>query len=144
MRDRPAVAVPSDDQAHIVRLNTVRINRRKVGPYSRAHLLSSVDCRSQIGRYIRDLAAELAAHVGGDPTPAQRVLIKEAAIKSARLGMLVDKIFSSAELDFDLATRVYLAWSNSLRRDLEALGLNRPEQRVPGVADFLAARKKSA
>src|SRR5262245_21149595 len=134
MRARPYVAQTPGDQAPVVRLNTVRINRRKVGPYSRAHALASVDCRSQIGRYIRDLAAELAAHVGGDPTPAQRVLIKEAAIKSTRLGMLVDKIFSGAALDHDLATRVYLAWANALRRDLEALGLSRPEQQAPHVA----------
>jgi hypothetical protein len=125
----------------VVRLNKRQVNRRAIGPYSRAHHLASVDCRSQVGRYIRDLANELAAHVGS-PSPAQRVLIKQAAIKSAKLGLLTDKILSNTEPDLDLATRCYVSWSNSLRRDLEALGLRKPEAQVPALSDFLAARRK--
>ncbi len=131
----------------IVRFNLPlkpRAQRRKVGPYSRAHKLSSVDARSQVGQYIKRLAEELAAHVGKTPSPAQRLLIKEAAIKSAKLGMLVDKILAGNEPDVDLATRCYLAWSNSLRRDLEALGLHKPEAQVPAISDFLANRRRRA
>jgi hypothetical protein len=118
-----------------------RCQRKKLGPYSRAHHLASVDGRSQVGRYIQDLSRDLARHVG-DPSPAQRVLIKEAAIKSARLGLLVDRILSDSNLDYDCATRTYLAWSNSLRRDLEALGLQKPEAKLPAIADYIAARRK--
>jgi hypothetical protein len=35
-----------------------------------------------------------------------------------------------------------VSWSNSLRRDLEALGLRKPEAQVPALSDFLAARRK--
>jgi hypothetical protein len=126
----------------VVRFAKSTMKRRKVGPYSRPHTLARVDCRSQVGRYMRALARELAAHVGGDPTSAQRLLIREAVLKSAKLGVLVDKILEGAEPDLDLASRCYLAWSNSLRRDLEVLGLNRPETSVPAIADFIAAQKK--
>jgi hypothetical protein len=101
-----------------------RCARKKLGPYSRVHHLASVDGRSQVGRYVRQLRRQLSEHVGGSPSVAQRVLIEQATIKAARLGLLVDKILTAAEPDVDLATRCYLAWSNSLRRDLEALGLD--------------------
>ena len=72
------------------------------------------------------------------------MLIREASVKNAKLGMLVDKILSGTEPDVDLATRCYLAWSNSLRRDLEALGLKAPEQKMPSVAQFLKTRRSAA
>ena len=124
----------------IVRLTKKHIDRRKVGPWSRTHVLATIDCRTQVGRHMKALSLELAGHVG-TPTVAQRVLIQQAAVKSAKLGMLVDKILSDSEPDVDLATRCYLAWSNSLRRDLEALGLKQPEKQVPAIADFLKAQK---
>jgi hypothetical protein len=59
--------------------------------------------------------------------------------------MLVDTILAGGQgTDFDCATRTYLAWSNSLRRDLAALGLSRPEKQVPAIADFLKQRKPAA
>jgi hypothetical protein len=107
--------------------------------------LTAVDGRCRVARCIREFAEELARHVGGDPSPAQRVLIREASVKNAKLGMLVDKILSGTEPDVDLATRCYLSWSNSLRRDLEALGLERPEVQLPAAPlEYLAARRKSA
>lgn len=114
-----------------------RTKKARLGPYSRPHTLTLIDGRCQVARCIRDLAQELVRHVGGDPTPAQLLLIREAAIKNAKLGMLVDKILQDAEPDVDLATRCYLAWSNSLRRDLEALGIRQPEKVVQRLADVI-------
>jgi hypothetical protein len=121
-----------------------RCARKKLGPFSRVHHLASVDGRSQVGRYVRQLRRQLSEHVGGSPSIPQRVLIEQAAIKAARIGLLVDKILTSADPDVDLATRCYLAWSNSLRRDLEALGLVKPEVQAPRLAEFLASRAKPA
>jgi hypothetical protein len=69
------------------------------------------------------------------------VIIREAAFKNAKVTMLVDKILEGAELDLDLASRCYLAWSNSLRHDLALLGLSRPEKQVPAIVDFLKVQK---
>ena len=114
---------------------------KRLGPYSRPHVLSQVDGRCRVGKTIREFAADLARHIGGNPTPAQRVLIREASIKNARIGLMVDQILDGGELGDDLASRQYLAWSNSLRRDLEALGLKAPEQKQPELGQFLAARR---
>jgi hypothetical protein len=97
--------------------------RLHLGPYSRRNNLTEVDGRCKVARCMRDFARALEQHLGGNPSPAQRVLIREASIKDAKLAMLVDKILTDNEPDLDCATRTYLAWANSLRRDLEALGL---------------------
>jgi hypothetical protein len=60
-----------------------RRKRPRLGPYSKPHALTSVDGRCRAARTIGEFAHELSAHVGGDPTPAQRVLIREAAVKNA-------------------------------------------------------------
>ena len=54
-----------------------------------------VDGRCRVARVIRDFAKELERHVGGNPTPAQQVLIREAALKNAKLAMLADQILDS-------------------------------------------------
>jgi hypothetical protein len=106
--------------------------------------LTSIDGRCRVARMIREFAKELERHVGGNPTPAQQTLIREAAIKNVRCAFMIDKILDQDDLDFDLATRTYLAWSNSLRRDLEALGIKAPEQKAPQLADFLPVKKGRA
>ena len=115
--------------------------RRRLGPYSKTTSLTEIDGRCRVAKQIREFTETLIEHVGGAPTPAQAALIREAAIKNCRLVMLVDTILAGGEgTDFDCATRTYLAWSNSLRRDLEALGLSRPEKQVPTITQFLKAR----
>ena len=121
-----------------------RSTKSRIGVYSRPHSLTMIDGRCTVSRCIRDLAKALVEHVGGDPTPSQLILIREASIKNAKLGMLVDKILQGEEPDVDLATRCYLAWSNSMRRDLEALGLDRPEVQMPTIAGYLAKHRSAA
>jgi hypothetical protein len=121
-----------------------RRKRRRYGPYTKSHGLTTVDGRCRVARVIRELARELEAHLGREPTPAQRVLIRESAVKNAKLGLLVNKILDGTEPDLDMASRCYLAWSNSLRRDLEALGLKAPEQKVPELGQFLALQRAPA
>jgi hypothetical protein len=118
--------------------------RRRHGPYSRTTSLTEIDGRCRVARQIREFTETLIEHVGGQPTPAQQVLIREAAIKNCRVVMLVDQILAGEGVDFDCASRTYLAWSNSLRRDLESLGVSRPEQQLPSPIEYLAARRKPA
>ena len=126
---------------------TLKLHQRRrtsrLGPYSKPHALTMVDGRCRVARVMRDFAKELERHVG-NPSPAQQALIREAALKNAKLAMLADHILDSTASDYDCATRTYLAWSNCLRRDLEALGLKAPEQKAPQLADFLSARKGRA
>jgi hypothetical protein len=112
--------------------------RGRLGPYSKKTSLTVIDGRCRVARQIREFTEILVEHVGGKPTAAQSILIREASIKNCRLVLMTDSILADGgNTDFNLATRTYLAWSNSLRRDLEALGLTQPEKQVPRLADVL-------
>jgi hypothetical protein len=76
-----------------------RKKRRPVGPYSRINTLTEVDGRCKVARCMRDFARALEEHLGGNPSPAQKVLIREASIKDAKLSMLVGRILTDNEPD---------------------------------------------
>ena len=93
------------------------------GPNSREEVLSRIDRRTRAGRVMRGVEADLANDLGGDPSAAQRLLIQSAAVKATRLALLADHLLDGAEIQSDQHN--VLAWANSLRHDLQALGLKR-------------------
>jgi hypothetical protein len=116
--------------------------RRKphqAGPYSRDHVLSMIDKRTRAGRVYRTVIRELINHVGGDPSAAQRLLIESASIKATRLALLTDNLLAGIEPGED--GHQALAWLNSLRMDLQALGLERRARDVTSLADYLHSKR---
>jgi hypothetical protein len=117
---------------------------RKVGPFSRDRSLSTLDKRTKAGRILRSTLADLTAHVGGDPTAAEALLIQSAALKATRLYLLSQKLLAGGEIGED-GDHLYLAWLNSMRQDLTALGLARRVRDVtPNLADYIASNNESA
>ena len=96
---------------------------RQVGPYSRDEVLSRVDRRTAVGKVMTAVERELTSDLGGDPTMGERLLIQAVAVKAARLHMLSDDLLSGDEPGGD--GHHCLAWLNSLRLDIVALGLKR-------------------
>ncbi|MEE9249739.1 MAG: hypothetical protein V3U93_01250 [Alphaproteobacteria bacterium] len=81
----------------------------------------------------------MTEHVGGAPTAAERILIRLASIKSLRLALMVDHVLSEQAIT-ERDDRQYLAWSNSLRRDLDTLGLKRRAEVGPGLREILGGK----
>ena len=108
----------------------------KVGPRSRADSILAVDGRSDIGRLLRAVRCELADHLGGEPTLPQRLLIELIAVKVVRLKLQLERGFSEGD------SERLLSWQNSLRRDLESLGLERRSERVPTLQEYLTGKTK--
>jgi hypothetical protein len=76
------------------------------------------------GKFVNSIKSDLEAQIG-NPSPGQQILIKLIAIKVLRCEMMYDQVLSKPH-GGDLQDRVenyFLAWSNSVRRDLEALGV---------------------
>jgi hypothetical protein len=88
------------------------------------------------GRRAKVLAAELVAHVGGAPSAPQRLLIARAVRLVLVIEMLEKRIVEGGEIG-DLAGRQLLAWVNTLRLALVALGVERPQQAPKRLADIL-------
>ncbi len=72
---------------------------------------------------MRTLEADLTSDLGGDPSAAQKLLIKAATVKAVRLALLADQLLDGVEVQSD--QHGVLAWANSLRLDLVAQGLER-------------------
>ena len=106
----------------------------QLGAYSREIVLARPDMRSRAGRLLKQMREELTRHLGGNLTAPQRALVERAAMLQLRCAVLDQRIVDGSFTDSDGKT--YLAFSNSLRRCLEGLGLQ-PTAGKP--ADPLAA-----
>ena len=94
----------------------------KVGGFSTLNRIMKADGRTHIAKLLKEVRASLAEHLGGAPTAAEAILVHSVSIKVVRLALLDERVLSDLESD----KHQWLSWSNSVRRDLEVLGL-RPE-----------------
>jgi hypothetical protein len=97
---------------------------KPVGPFSKDRRLTTLDARGKVGRLLRQTRLDLTEQVGGDPSPAEALIIQSAALKAARLFLLSEKLIGGDDLA-EGSDHHALAWLNSMRLDLMALGLGR-------------------
>ena len=112
-----------DNVADTLATTATKTRRKPEKPtlYSK-HPLIKVDRRTKEARLMKQVRAELEAHVGPNPSYPQRVLIDRAVFLTLRVAQIDAKILAGEELtthDSNFA----LAWNNSLRRTLLALGV---------------------
>ncbi len=108
-----------------------RNRARKLGPFSRQ--LGRLDLRTRLGKEAIAFEADLVRHCGGRPTITQQALIRTAVTVWVRIELMRASMMATEELD-DLAGRQMLAWINTYRRTLQALGLQAtddPAQELP-------------
>jgi hypothetical protein len=101
-------------------------------------LLTGIDKRTLEYREFQDAVADLVAHVGGYPTPAEQILIEEAG----RLVMWCRQahIARLQSGEFDIAR--YCTAVNSLRRVLVDLGLKRAfDVTAVSIEDYIKAKR---
>jgi len=103
---------------------------------------AEIDGRLLEAREEKRIIRELTEHVGRPSVP-QVILIRRTARLLIIIGQLERRIIEGNELG-DLVGRQTVALHNALRLSLSALGMARPEQQVPQLTDFLAAKKSRA
>lgn len=108
----------------------------RVGPFSKGRNISSLDRRTKAGRVLRTTIADLRDHLGGHPSPAEALLVQSASLKATRLYLLSEKLLAGGEIGND---GMMLAWLNSMRQDLTALGLQRRERDITPDIHTIAA-----
>jgi hypothetical protein len=80
----------------------------------------------------------------GDATAPQRLIVQAAAIKAVRLSLLTENLLTG-DPPSDGSDHHALAWLNSMRLDLCALGLERRERQILDLNGYLkAAAEKPA
>jgi hypothetical protein len=116
-----------------------RDRHKRPGPFSRDQSLTDVDRRTRAGRVLKSVVKELMDHVG-DATAPQRLLVQAAAVKATRLALLTDQLLDGTPQS-EGSDHHALAWLNSMRLDLMALGL---EKKRLGTLDLTAYLKSQA
>ncbi|MEA1649206.1 hypothetical protein UAJ10_09265 [Nitrospirillum sp. BR 11164] len=113
-----------------------------VGYRSSTARLTAQDGRSRNARFLRDIRAELTAHVG-TPTAPQRMLIDLIAATALRLLLLSEKIGTDAA-PCETDHRYWTVYANSLARSLDKLGLHATPGKAPTLKDVLSGRGVAA
>lgn len=100
-------------------------------------VLNNVDARSIVFRRYREILASLVSDMGGDPSEAQ----EQIARRAASLAIWCEQADTDAANGTPIDIGAYTTASNTLRRLLESLGLERKARNVtPTIAEY-AARK---
>ena len=111
----------------------------RIGRYSGTKAFTCLDGRTREGKFARAVENELVGHVGGQPSVAQYLLIRLVAIKALRLALMSDYVLTEHSIS-EKDDRSFLCWANSLRRDLDVLGLTRRVKSSPRLAELLGHR----
>lgn len=109
--------------------------RQRKDRYSVPVRWAGITARSPEGRLIKGARADLIAQVGGQPSPAQRIVIERAVMLTVQLARMDAKALAGGAMS-DHATREYLAWSNTLTRLLARLGLKGQPPKPRTIAEI--------
>jgi hypothetical protein len=96
-----------------------------------------IDGRSRIAKTYNYIVRNLIVELGSEPSLQQRLLVERIAAKSIRCMLAEIEILRGTDASQTLETR-YLAWANSLRLDLAAIGLERRQKQVMNLRDYLS------
>jgi hypothetical protein len=112
---------------------------KRINPYSRPHVLAKLDGRTREAKLMAETRAALIAHVGGNPSAVQAVMIEQAVQLRLRIATM-DRRFAETGQQTEHDSRTYLSWVGSLARVLSRLGLQAVTARQPDIRDLLAGR----
>jgi hypothetical protein len=110
---------------------------REIGPYSRPVTLAKLDGRTKEATLMRRVRAELIEHVGGNPSAIQRALIERAVILSLRVAQIDAQFLAEGKTPTLHDANFAIAWNNSLRRTLVALGVDPVTAKPPSLAELM-------
>ena len=112
-----------------------RFASRKLSTWSRRPL-QAIDARTLEARRERLIVAELTAHLGGHPNFPQQILIARASRLLVVIELMERHMIEGGEVA-QFPGNQLLAWVNTLRRTLDALGMKRLEGGPKRLADVL-------
>ena len=121
---------PSADSTPTARLKPEGRSRIANGS---ATFLPGTDGRSALARRWRDIASQLTADIGGDPSEAQSLIARRAATLGVWCEQCEAGLAGGGELDIIAFTTA----TNALRRLLADLGLERRARDVTSLGQIL-------
>jgi hypothetical protein len=126
-------------------MSKLNLDAKRIGPWcrgiTRGSLGSSIDGRSIAGRYLRKIEAELLAQIQGEPTFAQKLLVRRIARGMLSLEEFDHKLSAgNSWTAVDAATMGGI--QNSVRLNIRELGIRAaPAKAKPTLSEYLASKQ---
>ena len=114
------------------------VYKRRAGPFSSKGALA-LYARTNSAKLLRKISTDLLDHLGS-PTAPQRIIVQNASFKALRCALFTERMLNAPDALSERSEHNILAWSNSLRLDLQALGLERRERPTLDLASYLARK----
>ncbi len=115
----------------------IRKHRKRIGVYSSDTTLKNIDERTVEGKLISTITQELYTHVGGNPTVAEQLLIQIISLKAMRVSLYAKLLIEGSAQDTEDR---FLTLSNSLRNDLNLLGIKATKQEAPALHQYIEGK----
>jgi len=97
-----------------------------------------LDRRTKIAKLIKEVKANLIEHLGENVSFTEQLLIDRIVFKCVKAKIYETNYFLNEDQGSD---QHFLALVNSLRRDLQALGLHKKTGKMPGLEDYLKGKR---
>ena len=96
-----------------------------------------MDGRTVVSKQMDKARGTLIEALGGDPSPQESILIDKAVFLLYKTSVFESQMLNGngSDMGQDVES-YYLAWVNSLRRILEALGLKRAPKKVKDIYSY--------
>ena len=101
-----------------------------------------LDQRTREAKALNQIEAELVTALGGDPSPQEVLIVKQAAVKAVRVALIGQHLLSANGNAPQSLTDDYLRWGRELREDLKTLGLERRQKSVMDLQTYLQQSQK--
>jgi hypothetical protein len=98
-----------------------------------------LDGRTALAKAINAMKQKLVKQLGGNPSIAESLLIDRVVHKAVKAHIYEINFFSNRKQG---SKDHYLALVNSLRLDLQALGLKQNEGKIPDLDEYLKGKHK--
>lgn len=98
--------------------------------------LDSLDKRTAAWRSVNETIRDLSNDLGADLSTAQRILVERVAVQTAILADLESRWAQGLPVD----TGMHSTLVNSLRRNLETLGMKRVAREAMSLADYVRSK----
>ena len=110
-----------------------------IGPRSQAKTFRTVDGRGVISRKLRKIESDFSDALGGwqSLTPQKRQLIRDTAQIVVRREMVWHRMVENPDAVSGEAERRWLWLANTVRRNLQVLGLERKAEAPPTLDEYL-------
>ena len=117
----------------------------KIGPRSQRSSFRKLDGRGVVARRYKGIQDALIGALGGEDalTPQQRLIVEQAAFKLIRVRMIVERLLAEPDKVSPSTEKFCIWYSNSARRDLQALGIEGKAKADPTLGEILRGEAAS-